>query len=183
MYRKRLFNFILPNISILIRKRVYYKKYPVCNQKTLLTGTGKITIGKNCVFGYKPGGFFRGGSVELQSRFSRSEIEIGDSTATNNNVFICAANRVEIGAETLIGQNVCIMDFDAHGIDPNKRKKIGEIGVVVIGRNVWIGNNVIILKNSFIGDNSVVAAGAVVTGEFPPNTIIGGVPAKVIKNL
>ena len=51
---------------------------------------------------------------------------------------------------TRIGQNVTIMDFEAHGIDPSKRNKVGEIGEVIIEENVWIGNNVIILKNSKI---------------------------------
>ena len=50
-----------------------------------------------------------------------------------------------------------------------------------IGGNVWIGNNVIILKNSSIGDNSIIAAGAVVSGSFHANVVIGGVPAITIK--
>ena len=60
---------------------------------------------------------------------------------------------------------------------------MSKIGEVKIGKNVWIGNNVTILKNSEIGDNSIVAAGAIVNKEFPPNVIIGGVPAKIIKTL
>ncbi|UBB91028.1 hypothetical protein J4771_06535 [Candidatus Kaistella beijingensis] len=75
------------------------------------------------------------------------------------------------------------MDFEAHGIAPDRRNQIGDIGKVIIGENVWIGNNVTILKNTEIGNNSIVAAGAVVGGVFPENVIIGGVPAKIIKNL
>jgi acetyltransferase-like isoleucine patch superfamily enzyme len=75
------------------------------------------------------------------------------------------------------------MDFEAHGIRPENRKKIGEIGSIIVGKNCWIGNNTTILKNSKIGDNSIVAVGAVVSGVFPENVIIGGVPAKIIKNL
>jgi acetyltransferase-like isoleucine patch superfamily enzyme len=75
------------------------------------------------------------------------------------------------------------MDHEAHGIHPNDRNKIGEIGTIIIGENCWIGNNTIILKNSKIGDNSIVAAGALVSGIFPKNVVIGGVPAKIIKNL
>ncbi|CAM4364096.1 hypothetical protein [Gillisia limnaea] len=75
------------------------------------------------------------------------------------------------------------MDFEAHGIDPCRRNKVGEIGSVIVGKNVWIGNNVTILKNSNIGENSIVATGAVVAGVFPSNVIIGGVPAKIIKKL
>lgn len=75
------------------------------------------------------------------------------------------------------------MDFEAHGIHPDERSNVGEIGSVVIGENVWIGNNVTILKNSVIGENSIIAAGAVVSGVFAENVIIGGVPAKIIKKL
>jgi acetyltransferase-like isoleucine patch superfamily enzyme len=84
---------------------------------------------------------------------------------------------------TLIGEGVTIMDHEAHGIEPEKRRLTGEIGEIKIGSNVWIGNNVTILKNSFIGNNTIVAAGAIVSGTFPPNVIIGGIPAKVIRQL
>ena len=69
-------------------------------------------------------------------------------------------------------------------MEPRRKEKAnGEIGKVIIGRNVWIGNNVVILKNTGIGDNTIIAAGAVVSGEFPANVIVGGVPAKIIKSL
>jgi acetyltransferase-like isoleucine patch superfamily enzyme len=96
---------------------------------------------------------------------------------------LCAANYIEIGDYSLIGQNVTIMDFEAHGVDPHKRRSIGEIGHVIIGKNTWIGNNVMILKNSEIGDNTIIATGSVVSGKFPENVIIGGVPAKIIKSI
>lgn len=75
------------------------------------------------------------------------------------------------------------MDHEAHGTNPTERRKLGEIGNVIIGKNVWIGNNVTILKNAEIGENSIVAAVAVVEGKFPANVIIGGLPAKIIKSL
>ena len=75
------------------------------------------------------------------------------------------------------------MGHETHWVDPDKRRQIGEIGKVLIGKNVWVGNNVLILKNTVIGDNSVVAAGAIVSGESPPNVVLGGVPAKVIKKI
>jgi len=180
---KQFLNFLLPNLLFILSKRVNYKNRIHCNQKTLLTGAGHIYLGENCVFGYKLGGFYRGGSIELQARYKNAVIKIGDGVATNNNVFICAANHIEIGSDSLIGQNVIIMDFEAHGINPKRRRKIGKIGKVILGKNIWIGNNVTILKNSNVGDNSIVAAGAVVNGIFPSNVIIGGVPAKVIREL
>lgn len=129
------------------------------------------------------GGRHRNGSIELQARYENSKIVIGNSVSANNNVFICAANCIEIGSSTLIGERVTIMDHEAHGVRPDMRSQIGEIGYVKIGKNVWIGNNVIILKNTSVGDNSIVAAGAVVSGHFPSNVIIGGIPAKVIRQL
>lgn len=181
--RKRYYNFIFPNMDFLISKRITCIKYPVCNQKTLLTGKGRIEIGDNCSLGYKLGGFHRGGSIEIQPRYANSIIKIGNNILTNNNLFFCAANYIEIGDETLIGQNVAIMDHEAHGIDPDRRLQLGEIGKVIVGKNVWIGNNVTILKNSEIGDNTIIAAGAVVSGKFPKNVVIGGIPAKIIKAL
>jgi acetyltransferase-like isoleucine patch superfamily enzyme len=76
-----------------------------------------------------------------------------------------------------------MMDFEAHGIEPENRRTLGQIGKVIIGRNVWIGNNVTILKNSRIGDNSIIATGAVVSGAFPNNAILGGIPAKILKDI
>jgi Acetyltransferase (isoleucine patch superfamily) len=156
---------------------------PICNQKTFFRGRGHISIGKDCVFGYKIGGFHYGGSIELQARTSNSIIILCDKVMTNNNIFICAANRIEIGEGTLIGSNVTIMDFEAHGILPQDRKRMGDVGEVNVGNNVWIGNNVIILKDTKIGDNCIVAAGAVVKGTFLNNVIIGGIPAKIIKSI
>lgn len=177
-------NWYWPNFVALSRKRVLLNgDSPWCNQYTIISGEGKLNIGKNCEFGFKLGGRHRHGSIEFQPRYKNSKIIILDNVFTNNNVFMCAANYIEIGQSTLIGEGVTIMDHEAHGINPKFRRQVGEIGEVKIGNNVWIGNNVIILKNTIIGNNTIVAAGAVVTGEFPSNVIIGGVPAKVIKDL
>jgi acetyltransferase-like isoleucine patch superfamily enzyme len=177
-------NFYRSNKDFIKSKRLSLKgKVPICIQKTILTGDGGLEVGSKCIFGFKLVGFYHGGCIELQPRYKNSLIKIGNNIATNNNIFICAANYIEIGDNTLIGQNVTIMDHEAHGTDPYKRRDIGEIGNVQIGCNVWIGNNVVILKNSEIGDNSIVATGAVVNGKFPANSIIGGIPAKIIKEL
>ena len=77
-----------------------------------------------------------------------------------------------------------VLDSDFHEIDPSRRIDGNpKTGKVVIGDNVWIGDRVMILKGSTIGKNSVVAAGAVVSGEFPANVLIGGVPAQVIREI
>ena len=180
-WKKILFNYIFPNIAAIRKDRIRINHYAEFNQKTLITGAGKIEIGDGCMFGYNLGGYFYKGVIELQPRYEKSLIKIGNHILSNNNLFICAANYVSIEDDTLIGQGVCIIDHEAHGIEPDKRYELGEIGTVEIGKNVWIGNNVTILKNTKIGANTIVAAGAVVSGEFPANVIIGGVPAKIIK--
>ena len=182
-YYGRLNHFLIPNLSKILSHEVIYSTFPKCNQKLIVSGTGKVEIGAGCMFGYKLGGRFYKGLIEIQPRYKNSLIKIGNNISTNNNLIICAANYIEIGDDTLIGEGVSIMDHEAHGIAPNQRGEIGEIGKVIIGRNVWIGNGVMILKNSEIGDNSIVAAGAVVCGKYPANVIIGGVPAKLIRNL
>lgn len=177
-------NFVFPNCSDILNGNIQFnQKWPKCNQKTVLTGVGKTTIGLNCVFGYKLGGFHRHGIIEFQARYKDSQIILGNNVSTNNNIFFCAANLIEVGDDTLIGQYVTILDHEPHGIDPQKRRELGEVGKVLIGRNVLIGNNVTILKNTEVGDNSIIAAGAVVLGKFPRDVIIGGVPAKIIKKL
>ena len=177
------YRFVLPNVMRIKRGKVLYRQQPIANQKILITGLGDVSFGNNNTFGFKLGGNYYGGLIEIQPRLPKSRIVFGNNISTNNNLIICAANYVEIGDNALIGEGVSIMDHEGHGIRPDERQKLGIIGKVIIGKNVWIGNRVMILKNSVIGDNTVVAAGAVVAGEFPANVIIGGVPAKIIKTL
>ena len=183
LIRFKFLNFILLNLKGVKSGRLVYSSLPNCQQKTLFTGAGTVNIGSLCQFGYVYGGFHKKGRIELQPRYKDAQIKIGNNVATNNNIFICAALLIEIGNNTLIGQNVTIMDFEAHNMHPDKRRELGAIGPIKIGNNVWIGNNVIILKNTNIGDNTIVAAGAVVSGIIPSNAVIGGIPAKVIKYL
>jgi acetyltransferase-like isoleucine patch superfamily enzyme len=182
-FYRQFFYFIIPNLRFILNKQLACIRYPSCQQRMYLRGQGTVTIGGGCSFGFNLGGFNRFGSIEIQPRYKNSKIKMGSNISTNNNLFFCAANYIEIGDDTLIGQNVTIMDHEAHGIDPLHRHELGEIGEVILGKNVWIGNNVTILKNSTVGENSIIATGAVVCGNFPANVIIGGIPAKVIKEI
>ena len=113
--------------------------------------------------------------------------DFGRNTKVSDNVFINAGCQfqdqggITIGEGTLIGHNVVLATLN-HELDP-KRRPICVPSPIVIGRNVWIGSNSTILPGVTIGDNSVVAAGAVVTKNVPPNVIVGGVPARRIKNI
>ena len=83
----------------------------------------------------------------------------------------------------MIGPNTLITTV-GHPLTPmGRRKHLGIAKPIRIGNDVWIGGNVTILPGVTIGNNVVVAAGAVVTKDIPDNTLVGGVPAKFIREL
>lgn len=88
---------------------------------------------------------------------------------------------ITIGDGCLIGHRVVMATLD-HSFAPSRRADMTP-APIVLGRRVWVGSGAIITKGVTIGDGSVIAAGAVVTRDVPPNTIVGGVPAKVIREL
>lgn len=176
--------YVLTKSKITLSGNLYVSKDVKFYQKTEIYGNGSLEIGKNSTFGVNVGGGFKSGYIEIQPRTENSKIVIGNNVAINNNAFICASNYIEIGDDVLIGRNLSMTDFEAHGTSPNDRKKLGKIGKIIIESNVWIGNNVTILKNVHIGVGCVISSGSVVlSGEYPPNSIIGGNPAKIIKQI
>ena len=114
-----------------------------------------------------------------------SKIKIGSNCEFNSNVMINARGEgsITIGDHVLIGPNVVLRSadhtFERLNIPISKQGMTG--GKIVIKNDVWIGSNCVILQNCTIGEGSVIAAGAVVTKDIEPNTIVGGVPAKFIK--
>lgn len=96
----------------------------------------------------------------------------------NENVQISCGETIEIGEGATIGRDVCIRSYDGHTIEEDGYK-IAE--PIKIGRHVWIGQGATILKGVTIGDGAIVASGAIVTKNVPAHSIVGGIPAKVIK--
>lgn len=110
-------------------------------------------------------------------------ISVGDNFLANYHVTILDIAPVTIGDNVMIGPNTLITTVN-HPISPmGRRKHLGIAKPVVIGNDVWIGGNVTILPGVTIGNNVVVAAGAVVTKDVPDNCIVGGVPAKKIRDI
>ena len=96
----------------------------------------------------------------------------------NENVQITCGDRIEIGKECAIGRDVIIRSYDGHTIEENGYK-ISE--PIVIEDHVWVGQGAQILKGVHIGKGAIIAAGAVVTKDVPAHAVVGGVPAKIIK--
>ena len=118
--------------------------------------------------------------VELAS-LPGGTLTIGDKTFINSGVSICAQQSVSIGKNCAIGNMSLIMDTDFH--TPGDHTRWPEARPVVLEDDVWLGARVTVLKGVTIGQGAVVAAGAVVTKDVAPRTVVGGVPAKLIRHL
>lgn len=113
--------------------------------------------------------------------------DFGKNIHVGEHVFINACchfqdhGGVTLGDGCQIGHNVVFATLN-HGLEPADRGTTYP-APIVLGRNVWVGSNATILRGVTIGDNAVVAAGAVVSRDVPANTIVGGVPARIIKRI
>lgn len=113
--------------------------------------------------------------------------DCGINTTIGKNVFInfgcCFQDQggIRIGDGVLIGHQVVIATLD-HSLNPSERSDMLP-APVVIGDNVWIGSHSTILGGVTVGKNGVIAAGSVVVKDVPENAVVGGVPAKTIKNI
>ena len=102
---------------------------------------------------------------------------------SNYNLTILDAAQVIIGDYVMIGPNVLISTA-GHPLSPKRRREcIAYAKPISIGDDVWIGGNVSIMAGVEIGSNVVLAAGAVVTKDIPDNSLVAGVPARVIREL
>lgn len=102
------------------------------------------------------------------------DIVLGDNVFFNNGCALHARTHIEIGDETIFGENVRIYDHNHRFADPAvaiKDQGYSE-APVIIGSHCWIGSNVTILKGSRIGNNTVIGAGCVISGDIPANSVV-----------
>ena len=110
-----------------------------------------------------------------------SNVHVGKNVVINFNANIVDDGEVFIGDDCMIGPD-CKIATAVHPVSPGlRRHKLQYNKPVHIGNNVWLGAGATILPGVTIGDNSIVGAGSVVTHDVAPNTIVGGIPAKVIR--
>ncbi len=108
-------------------------------------------------------------------------ITIGNQVFINSDCKFQDQGGITIDDGALIGHGVVLATLN-HDMDPEKRQQLHP-APIHIGKRVWIGANATITAGVTIGDNSVVAAGAVVTKDVPENVVVGGVPARIIKEI
>jgi len=109
-----------------------------------------------------------------------AQLKIGANSYLNQGVNFAVTCGVTLGRRCVVAEDVSFFDTNYHEVD----QSAGVLSSpVVIGDNVWIAHGAIILPGTRIGDHSVVGAGAVVRGEFPPRSLIAGVPARRIREV
>jgi acetyltransferase-like isoleucine patch superfamily enzyme len=112
-------------------------------------------------------------------------LEVGANYAMTGGT-ICAAERIIIKDNVVVGTNTTIMDTDFHPLDPEQRKlqpSNARTAMILIEDDVFIGMNCLILKGVTIGQGSVVGAGSVVTKDVPPGVVVAGNPARMVREL
>ncbi len=141
------------------------------------SGTKNISIGHNVLIG----------NQAWIDAISDGKISIGNNVSFSQNVHIASKYSVKIGNGCLIGSDVLITDHNhttglMHRDILPKNRELDVKGKTEIGENTWLSDNVKILSGVILGKNCVVAANSVVICNFPSDVVIGGIPAKIIKN-
>lgn len=108
-------------------------------------------------------------------------ITIGKNVFINSGCHFQDQGGITIGDGALIGHNVVLATIN-HDLNPAKNRR-NHFAPIVIGKHVWIGSNATVLPGVTVGDWAVIAAGAVVTKDVPAMTVVGGVPARVLKTV
>ena len=123
--------------------------------------------------------------VVLSTRRADAVIDVGTDCGFTGTTLV-AADRIAIGDRVLVGGNASIVDFDFHPLTPERRAEdinAGAAAPIVIEDDVFVGMEALILKGVTIGEGAVVGAGAVVTQDVPPRTVVAGNPAQVVREV
>lgn len=149
------------------------KNHNIIGKPPIITNNGKFKIGND----------FQIRSLQFKTEINclkGAELDIGNNVFINQGANICANKSIIVGNNVHIADLVMIHDTNFHEVEEGEGVTTKAIK---IEDNVWIGARSIILPGVKIGKNSVVAAGSVVTKNVPKNSLVAGVPAKVLKNL
>ena len=134
---------------------------------------GEMTIGHNLIL--------RCPLTKAQLETAKSgRLLIGNHVFINEGVIIYSEAAVTIGDYAKLGDFTAIHDSNFHELSPTDRPLPAP---VVIGRNAWLARNVLVMPGVTIGENAVIAAGAIVTADVAPNTVVAGNPARLIRRL
>ncbi len=111
-----------------------------------------------------------------------ADIRVGRNVFVNQNCTFYDLGGLDIADDVMIGPNVSLIT-SGHPLEPSERRDFVVARPILIERNVWIAAGATIIGGVTVGENSVVAAGSVVTRDVPPNILVGGNPARVIRSI
>jgi acetyltransferase-like isoleucine patch superfamily enzyme len=116
-------------------------------------------------------------------RCHEGRVSVGAKTVMGQECTISAFKSVKIGRECVIADRVMFIDFDHGVVEVERPVRLQGIYKrdVDVGNNVWIGYGACILRGVTVGDNAVIGTNAVVTKDVPPNAVVAGLPAKIIR--
>ena len=181
---------------LLTRKKIFVDVNTIIyNSKNISFGKS-VTIEKNCfIDGFssekiiigdcvKIGAFSTLSSTSHLSKYGKG-LKIGNHSAIGQFAEFGAAGGIEIGNDVIMGSYVSFHSENHNFNDTTRliREQWVTSKGIIIGNNVWVGAKATFLDGCIVGNNSIVAAGAVVNGVYPDNSIIAGVPAKVLKSI
>ena len=146
-------------------------------------------IGTNCGIH-----IFKNGHIDCKGRiiindqvmlYAKGQIIIGEQFYINRYSRIVAHEKIEIGKNVTIGQMVGILDHDHHYTFAGEDMQLKgyDTAPIKIGNNVWLGDKCTVLKGVTIGNNVVAGANTLIHKDVPDNSVIGGVPFKILKTL
>lgn len=140
--------------------------------RALVYGTADVRFGEHVLL-------YPGLHLETQDEAS---ILIGDGVVLSRGVHLVAMSGIILGAGTMVGEYTSIRDGNHQRAAGLPMREAGHSSArIYIGREVWIGRGVTVLAGVTIGDHATVGAGAVVTRDVAPGTIVGGVPARPLR--
>ena len=109
-------------------------------------------------------------------------IRVGRNVFINQACMLNDIGGIEIGDDVMIGPRVSLLTA-GHPLDPSRRRRQIVAAAIAIERNVWLGAGATVLQGVTVGSDAVVAAGAIVTRDVPPRTLVAGVPAQVLREI
>lgn len=183
--------------GIYIPFKIYIKSSIIIRKNANIKMKGRLTIGNsdkksaqislqkvNLYFGYNSS-ILLGKSISIGPGINiivkdNAILKVGDGTYFTSDLHLEVINLIDIGSDCAISWGVTIIDEDHHQVLPEKLND-QRLKNVKIGNHVWIGCNVTILRGTQIGNNCIIAAGSIVKGVFPDNVLIGGNPARILK--
>lgn len=172
--------FLGKNSKIKSKRQIKFKKWLNIADNVFIDALSSdgIVLGKNCSIGKYT-------CIECTGslKYLGKGLVVGNNTGLGTHSFYGCAGGIEIGDDVIIGNYVSMHSENHNFYDkeiPIRLQGVNHKGIK-IGNNCWIGAKVTILDGTIIGNGCVVAAGAVVTGSFPDDVVIGGVPAKILK--